>query len=253
MNRFDLKNKKVLITGSSGGLGYTMAHGLAKEGATVILNGRNKDKLHKAIQLLKQKSLQVDGYVFDVTDKNQVKESILMITEKYGSIDVLVNNAGIQIRGPLEDFEENDWDLIIKTNLSSAFIVGKHVVRGMIERRSGKIINICSLQSDLARPTIAPYSASKGGLKMLTRAMATEWAKHNIQVNAIGPGYFKTEMTKALYENKEFDAWLCSRTPANRWGNPEELLGSLIFLASEASSYVNGQIIYIDGGMTACV
>lgn len=253
MSRFNLKNKIILITGSSSGLGFTMARGLAQEGAVVILNGRDEVKLTNSVQLLRNENLNVDGFAFDVSDSAEVKKSVSQITEKYGTIDVLVNNAGIQIRGPLEDFTETDWNRILQINLSSAFIVSREIIKSMIERKSGKIINICSLQSDLARPTIAPYSVSKAGLKMLTKAMATEWAKHNIQVNAIGPGYFKTEMTKALHENKEFDSWLCNRTPANRWGNPEELLGALIFLASEASSYVNGQIIYIDGGMTACV
>jgi gluconate 5-dehydrogenase len=253
MNRFNLENGIVLITGSSSGLGFIMARGLAQEGATVILNGRNKNKLAHAVQELQKENLNVSGSIFDVSDSTSVKTGIKQITKVFGTIDILVNNAGIQIRGPLEDFEESDWDKILKINLSSAFLVSKEIIKGMINRKSGKIINICSLQSDLGRPTIAPYSASKGGLKMLTRAMATEWAKHNIQINAIGPGYFKTDMTKALYENPEFDGWLCNRTPSNRWGNPEELIGTLIFLASEASSYVNGQIIYVDGGMTACV
>ena len=253
MNRFNFENKIILITGSSSGLGFIMARGLAQEGAIVILNGRDGVKLTNTVQSLRNENLNVDGFVFDVSDSTEVKKSVAQITTKYGNIDILVNNAGIQIRGALEDFEEADWNQILKINLSSAFFVSKEVVKSMIERKSGKIINICSLQSDLARPTIAPYSASKGGLKMLTRAMATEWAKYNIQVNAIGPGYFKTEMTKALYQNREFDTWLCNRTPANRWGNPDELLGVLIFLASGASSYVNGQIIYVDGGMTACV
>jgi len=253
MNLFNLENKIVLITGSSSGLGFVMARGLAQEGATVILNGRDEDKLMQAVQELKNENLKISGSAFDVSDSTSVKKGIDKIKNDFGPIDILVNNAGIQIRGPLEDFEESDWNKILKINLSSAFLVSKEIVKGMIHRKSGKIINICSLQSDLGRPTIAPYSASKGGLKMLTRAMATEWAKHNIQVNAIGPGYFKTDMTKALWENPTFDSWLCARTPSNRWGNPEELLGALIFLASDASSYVNGQIIYVDGGMTACV
>ena len=228
---FDLNNKIILLTGSSGGLGFTMARGLAKEGAIVILNGRNKEKLIQASERLKQEKISAEGFAFDVSDSSGVEDGIRKIIEKYGRIDVLVNNAAIQIRGPLEDFEEADWNQIINVNLSGAFIVSKQIVKGMILQKSGKIINICSLQSDLGRPTIAPYAASKGGLKMLTRAMATEWAKHNIQVNAIGPGYFKTEMTKSLYENPEFDSWLCSRTPSNRWVNPVELLGTMIFVA----------------------
>ena len=253
ISRFSVDNKVILVTGSSGGLGYILARGLAKEGAQVILNGRDQEKLNKLVIALQKENLAVDGFAFDVSDAGEVSKGMKKIFKQYGEIDVLVNNAGIQIRGALEDFEEADWNRILNVNLSSAFFVSREIVKGMIQKKSGKIINICSLQSDLARPTIAPYTASKGGLKMLTRAMATEWGKHNIQVNAIGPGYFKTEMTKSLYENPEFDSWLCRRTPSNRWGDPEELLGVLIFLASEASSYVNGQIIYVDGGMTACV
>ncbi|NOX64216.1 MAG: SDR family oxidoreductase, partial [Chlorobi bacterium] len=168
-------------------------------------------------------------------------------------IDILVNNAGIQIRGNLENFDLLDWQRLIDVNLTGAFLVSKAVVKDMIEKKSGKIINICSIQSELARPSIAPYTASKGGLKNLTKGMATDWGKYNIQVNGIAPGYFKTEMTKALYNDEKFDSWLCSRTPANRWGEPEELIGSLIFLASNASSYVNGHLVYVDGGMLACV
>lgn len=192
MKIFSVKNKIVLITGSTSGLGFIMARALANEGATVILNGRDEVKLTSAIHTLRKDDLNVDGFAFDVSDSRAVKAGISRIMERYKIIDVLVNNAGIQIRGPLEDFEEADWDKLLKINLSSAFLVSKKIIKGMIKRRSGKIINICSLQSDLARPSIAPYSASKGGLKMLTRAMATEWAKYNIQVNAIGPGYFKT-------------------------------------------------------------
>jgi gluconate 5-dehydrogenase len=182
-----------------------------------------------------------------------VERGITEIEKKLGVIDILVNNAGIQHRAPLEEFELADWNRVINTNLTGAFIVSRAVVKSMIQRKSGKIINICSLQSELGRPTIAPYAAAKGGLKMLTRAMATEWAKHNVQVNGIGPGYFKTNLTKALWENPEFDSWLCNRTPAHRWGNPEELIGTLIYLSSPASSFLNGQIIYVDGGITACI
>jgi len=197
--------------------------------------------------------LAVYGYIFDISKPEEVQASIAAIEKEIGTIDVLVNNAGIQIRGKLEEFDLGDWNKVLDTNLTGAFVVSKAVVKGMIERKQGKIINICSLQSELARNTIAPYAAAKGGLKMLTRAMATEWAKHNVQVNGIGPGYFKTAITKALYENPEFDAWLCSRTPVGRWGNPEELLGTLIYLSSEASSFVNGQLIFVDGGITACI
>ena len=173
--------------------------------------------------------------------------------KKLAPIDVLVNNAGIQIRAPLHEFDAENWRKILDINLTGAFLTSKAVVQGMIKRKAGKIINICSIQSELARPTIAPYTASKGGLKLLTRGMATDWGKYNIQVNGIAPGYFKTEMTKSLYEDEKFDAWLCSRVPANRWGDPEELVGGAIFLASKASDYVNGHIIFIDGGLMACV
>jgi gluconate 5-dehydrogenase len=250
---FNIKEKRILITGSSGGLGLVFAQGFCEAGAKVIINGTNQDKLQLAVEKMAQYGYVVSAYKFDITNPADVEENIARIEMEHGNIDVLINNAGIQHRTPLEDFSLENWNSVLNTNLSGAFIVSKAVVKGMIERQSGKIINICSLQSELARPTIAPYAAAKGGLKMLTRAMATEWAKHNIQVNAIGPGYFKTEMTKALWENEEFDTWLCKRTPANRWGNPDELVGALIFLSSNASSFVNGQILFVDGGITACI
>jgi gluconate 5-dehydrogenase len=250
---FDIEGKKILITGSTGGLGYVLAEGLARNGATVILNSRTQEKVDEAVLSFKKQGLSSHGYTFDICNETEVERQISAIEKDMGPIDVLVNNAGIQHRAPLEDFKLEDWNKVINTNLTGAFIVSNAVVRAMIPRQKGKIINICSLQSELGRPSIAPYATAKGGLKMLTKAMATEWARHNIQVNAIGPGYFKTNMTKALYENPEFDAWLCNRTPAHRWGNPEELIGTLIYLASQASSFLNGQIIYVDGGITACI
>jgi gluconate 5-dehydrogenase len=250
---FNIEGKRVLITGSTGGLGFTLAEGLAREGAFVILNGRTREKVDTALLQFEKKGLKVAGSVFDITDSAEVESQISIIEKSAGAIDILVNNAGIQKRGPLEEFSLDDWNNILKVDLTGAFIVSKAVVKGMINRNHGKIINICSLQSELARPSIAPYATAKGGLKMLTRAMAAEWAKFNIQVNGISPGYFKTSMTKALWENPEFDAWLCKRTPASRWGNPEELIGALVFLASDASSYVNGQLIFVDGGITACI
>jgi gluconate 5-dehydrogenase len=250
---FDLRGKTALITGSSGGLGFFMAEGLATQGAKVIMNGRNQEKLRQAEEEIRKTGAKVDGFAFDVTKSAEIEQAAAEIIQKYGVPDILVNNAGIQRRYPLEDFPEEEFDQVMEGNLKSAFLVSKAFVKGMIERKSGKIINICSLQSELGRNTIAPYAASKGGLKMLTRGMATEWARHNIQVNAIGPGYFKTDMTRSLYENQEFDRWLCNRTPANRWGNPQELVGTLVFLASEASSYINGQIIFVDGGITASI
>jgi gluconate 5-dehydrogenase len=250
---FDIKNKTALVTGSSRGLGFVLAKGLALQGARIILNGRDNQQLGKALEEIKVTGAQVDAIAFDVTNMAEIEAAAGKIREKHGELDILVNNAGIQRRHPLEDFPEEEFDQVIESNLKSAFLVSKVFVKEMIRRKSGKIINICSLQSELGRNTITPYAASKGGLKMLTRGMATEWAKYNIQVNAIGPGYYKTEMTKALYENEEFDSWLKARTPADRWGNPGELVGTLIYLASDASSYVNGQIIYVDGGITACI
>ncbi len=244
---FDLTGKVALITGSSRGIGFTLAKGLREAGATIILNGRNEERLRDA-----SKELGGVYYVcFDVTDRDGVKDGIEEVVKKYGGIDILVNNAGIQIRSPLEEFNENDWDRILDVNLKGAFIVSKYVVRGMISRREGKIINICSLMSEVSRPTVAPYTASKGGLRMLTRAMAVEWGRYNIQTNGIGPGYIVTEMTKPLIAREDFDRWVKSRTPAGRWGYPEELIGTVVFLASKASDFVNGQIIYVDGGILA--
>jgi len=253
MDSFDIKNKVVLITGSSGGIGYTLAKGMAMHGATVIINGRNETKIQNTVIELIHRGLNVHGYVFDVNDSAEVNQQIVRIEKEVGPIDVLVNNAGIQIRKPLEDFAEKDWKQIIDTNLTSAFIVSKAVVKGMIKRRQGKIINICSLMSELGRPTIAPYAASKGGLRMLTRAMCVEWARYNIQINGVGPGYFITDMTSSLAEDPQFDSWLKNRTPAARWGDPAELVGTAVFLASKASSYINGQIIYVDGGLLAAI
>lgn len=252
-NIFSIKGKVALVTGSTGALGNTFARGLAQHGATVILNGRNKAKLAEKVQELIDEGFKAYGFAFDVTRGEEVNRSILQIENELGPIDILVNNAGINLRAPLEDYKDEDWDKIIGINLTGPYQVAKAVVQSMIKRKSGKIINIGSVQNELGRPTIAPYAASKGGLKMLTKGMAIDWAKYNIQVNGIGPGYFKTEMTKALYENPEFDAWLKGRTPSNRWGDPEELMGALLYLASGASSYVNGHTIYVDGGLLASV
>jgi gluconate 5-dehydrogenase len=253
-NIFHLKGKIALITGSSRGLGLVMAKGLASAGATIILNCRskNKDKLNQVVDQFKQDGIEnVHGYAFDITKKNDIYRQVKKIENEIGPIDILVNNAGVQRRKLLEEFEESVWKEVIDTNLTGAFLTSQQVVAGMIKRKSGKIINICSLQSELGRETIAPYSAAKGGLKMLTKAMAVEWAKYNIQINGIGPGYFITDMTRALVDNKEFNQWIINRTPAKRWGDPEELVGVLIFLSSEASNFVNGQIIYVDGGILA--
>lgn len=250
---FELTGKTAFVTGSGQGLGFEIATGLGQAGATVVLNDIVEGRLAGAVESLKCEGIAAHGYVMDVTDSEEVRSTVDLIEREVGPIDILVNNAGIQIRNPFEEFKEDDWDRLISANLTSVFLVTKHVVKGMIERRSGKIINICSMQSELGRPTIAPYAASKGGVKMLTKSMATEWGKHNIQANGIGPGYFITEMTRPLVEDEKFNSWLCSRTPADRWGDPKELRGPAVFLASEASDYVNGHILYVDGGMLACV
>lgn len=250
---FNLDGKKILITGSGRGIGFTLAKGLGKAGGTIIINDIEEKRLNDALIHLKEEGVAAHGAIFDVRDEAAIRNEVARIEDELGVINVLINNAGIQIRGTLENFTVDDWHTILDINLSGAFLTAKSVVQSMIKKKSGKIINICSIQSELARPTIAPYTASKGGLKLLTRGMATDWGKYNIQVNGIAPGYFKTEMTKTLYEDKKFDAWLCSRVPANRWGNPDELVGAAIFLASKASDYVNGHLLYVDGGLLACV
>jgi gluconate 5-dehydrogenase len=250
---FDLTGKIALITGSSRGIGFGIARGLGQAGATIILNGRNAERLNRAVSTLSSEGLKVYGYSFDVSDSNQVDQKISTIEREVGPVDILVNNAGIQRRGPLETIEESVWREVIETNLTAVFLMSKRVVKGMIDRRSGKIINICSLMSEISRPTIAPYSASKGGVKMLTKAMAVEWAKYNIQVNGIGPGFIVTEMNKVLLEDQKFDAMVRSRTPAGRWGEPSDLGGAAIFLASRASDYITGQIIYVEGGLLSAL
>jgi len=252
-NIFDISGNIALITGSGGGLGLVMARGLAGFGAKVILHGRNQEKVQSSAKKMAEEGFDVGSCTFDVANSGAIQEGIRKLTEEHGPIDILVNNAGMQHRSPLEEFPEEAWDKVISTNLKAPWLIAKAVAGDMIRRRKGKIINICSIQSELGRPTITPYATSKGGLKMLTRGMAVEWAKHNIQVNGIGPGYFKTDLTRALHEDPEFDRWLCSRTPSNRWGDPEELIGALVFLASDASSYVNGQIVYVDGGLLVSV
>jgi gluconate 5-dehydrogenase len=244
---FDVAGKRVLITGSSGGLGLELARGFLLAGSTVILNGRSEAKLDAVVESLRHEKLDASGYSFDVGKEDEVKEAVAQI----GRIEVLINNAGIQRRASLENVSLELWEDVLRTNLTSAFLVAREVAPGMIERGSGKIVNICSLMSDLGRTTTGPYTAAKGGLKMLTKAMCADWAKHNIQVNGIGPGYFLTEMTRPLANDPDFDKWVKGRTPAGRWGTPSELVGAAIFLSSEASSFMNGQILYIDGGMSA--
>ena len=244
---FNLKAKRALITGSSQGIGLALAAGLGRAGASLIINGRDKEKLEAARQEFVAKGLEVQVAAFDVTDEAQVNAAIAEL----GEIDILINNAGMQFRTPLEDFPADKFRELLRMNIESAFLVGKAVAKGMIARQRGKIINICSVQSELGRPSIAPYTATKGAIKMLTKGMCADWAKHNIQVNAIGPGYFKTPLNQALVDNPEFSSWLEKRTPAGRWGTVDELVGAAVFLASPASSFVNGHILYVDGGITS--
>lgn len=248
---FSVKGKIVLITGSTQGLGLTFAKGFAAAGARVVLNGRDPEKLKRVVGEFRQEFGIAEGYAFDVADSESVKQSIERVEKEIGPIDVLVNNAGIQRRAPLEELSLEDWKTVIDVNLTAAFYVGQCAAKGMIQRKTGKIINITSLNAEMARPSIGNYSAAKGGLKMLTKSMATEWGKYNIQTNAIGPGYFATELTMKLVNDPEFDSWVKKEVPLGRWGDPEDLIGAAIFLASEASCYVNGHTLYVDGGWQA--
>lgn len=251
---FDLTDRLALVTGSSRGLGLAMASGLADAGARVVLHGRDTERLVAAAAGIGERTGRTPATTtFDVTDPAAVAEAAAALLEQHGTPDVLVNNAGIQRRAPFAEFPVADWDAVIAANLSSAFYVSRHLVPAMVERGSGKVINIASVQSLLARQTIAPYSASKGGLAALTKGMAADLARHGIQVNAISPGYFATEMNQALVADGEFTAWVTQRTPAQRWGRVEELIGTLVYLAGDASSFVSGQNIFVDGGMTAVV
>ena len=247
---FSLEGRLALVTGSGQGIGYALARGLAEHGAAVVLNGRSADKIEKAAATLRDEGFAVHSTIFDVVDPKAVEAGVADVEEKIGAIDILVNNAGIQFRTPLEDFPDDKWQLLLQTNVTGVFNVGKAVARRMIPRGKGKIINVASVQSELARPGIAPYTATKGAVKNLTRGMCTDWAKHGLQVNAIAPGYFRTELTQALVDDPEFSAWLAKRTPAGRWGDVQELIGAAVFLASDASSFVNGHVLYVDGGIT---
>ena len=248
---FDLTGRTALVTGSSQGLGLALARGLAQAGAAVVLNGRDANKLATAAATLRAEGARVSIAAFDVTDGASSAAAVAKIETEVGPIDILINNAGIQRRAPLAEMTEEQWRAVIDTNLTSAFLVSRAVAPRMIARGGGKIINICSVMIEVSRPTIANYAAAKGGLKMLTRAMAVEWARHGLQCNGIAPGYFVTELNKPLVENVEFNRWICGRTPAGRWGQPHELAGAAIFLASRASDFVNGQILTVDGGLLA--
>jgi gluconate 5-dehydrogenase len=248
---FRLDGRLAFVTGSSAGIGLGLARGLAQAGATLILNGRDATKLTVAANTLRAEGFTVHERAFDVTDPVAVKANVDSIEREVGGIDILINNAGIQRRAPLHEFSHQDWHELMQTNLDSVFFVGQAVAQHMITRKKGRIINICSVQSELGRPGISPYMASKGALKMLTKGMAIDWGPLGLNVNGIGPGYFKTELNDKLVNDPTFSAWLTNRTPSRRWGEVEELAGAAVFLASDASSFVNGHILYVDGGVTA--
>lgn len=253
-NLFDIQGQLALITGSTRGLGNALARGLAEQGAHVIVHGRRQDAADEAARkLAAETGAKVDAVAFDVTDAEAVKAAIDPLIERLGVPNILVNNAGLQKRAPFNDFDPADWDAVIATNLSSAFYVSKAVSPAMSERGSGKIVNIGSVQSKLARETIVPYAASKGGVALLTQGMAADLARYGIQVNCLSPGYFQTDMNQALWQDADFNAWIEKRTPAQRWGQVEELVGTLIYLCSGASNFVSGQNVFVDGGMTSVV
>ena len=248
---FRLDGRLALVTGSSAGIGLALARGLAQAGARVVLNGRDATKLAQTAAMLTAEGLQVHARAFDVTQREQIDANVAGIEAELGAIDILVNNAGIQRRAPFHEFATADWDELMRTNLDSIFHVGQSVARHMIPRQRGRIINICSVQSELGRPGIAPYTASKGAVKMLTKGMAIDLGPHGINVNGLGPGYFKTELNAKLVADETFSAWLINHTPSRRWGDVEDLAGAAVFLASDASRFINGHILYVDGGVTA--
>lgn len=250
---FDLTGQVALVTGSSRGIGNSLALGLAEAGAHVVINARTAAHVEAAVEALQRAGHQADGSVFDVTNADQIEAAIADIETRIGPIDICVNNAGIQRRVPLHEVSPELWAEVLDANLTSAFLVGSAVARKMMPRGAGKIINICSVMSALGRPTTGPYTASKGGLKMLTQAMCADWARFGLQINGIGPGYFLTELTQPLADDPTFDGWIKQRTPAGRWGTTDELAGAAVFLSSRASDFVNGQIIYVDGGLLAVV
>jgi gluconate 5-dehydrogenase len=253
-NLFDLAGKTALVTGSSDGLGLAMARGLAEAGAAIVLNGRDERKLAKVAKSFETEGRRTHAQAFDVADEASVLAAFEHFDAAGVAIDILVNNAGFQLRKPMLEVTTAEWRRVVETHLTGSFQVGREAARRMIARgRGGKIINVASLASEVARATIAPYNAAKGGIRMLTRSMAAEWAAHGIQANGIGPGYIDTEMTKALVADPKFDSWVRGRTPSGRWGKPEDLIGVAVFLASPASDYVNGQIIYVDGGLLAVI
>jgi gluconate 5-dehydrogenase len=247
---FDLKGKRALVTGGTQGIGAAIVNALCSVGASVIVNGRNEEKLKQSLSTLKASGFDVHGSLFDIKEPKVAEGAINRIEGEIGPIDILVNNAGIIKRAPAEDLDEQDWNDVIQTNLTGAFLMSKFVGRNMIKRRQGKIINVCSLMSELGRDTVVAYAAAKGGLKMLTRNLATEWAPYNMQINGIGPGYIATPINESYrVPGNPLNDYIISRTPAGRWGTPEDLMGAAIFLASRASDFINGHIIYVDGGL----
>ena len=252
---FDISGRIALVTGSSRGIGNAIARGLAGAGAVVVLNGLDVDRLEDARAALAAEfgEDRIFARRFDVTDAAEAADGVAWVEREVGPLQILVNNAGVQHRVPMLELDVADWERVMRTNLTSAFLVGREAARHMIPRGQGKIINIASVQADLARPTIAPYTASKGGIRNLTRAMTAEWAGEGLQINAIAPGYIHTEMTQNLVDDEAFNSWILGRTPARRWGSVEDIVGPAIWLASDASNFVNGQVVFIDGGMTTVV
>jgi gluconate 5-dehydrogenase len=253
LNLFDLTGRLALVTGSSQGIGLALARGLGLAGARVILNGRERARLERTKSEFESERIATFAAPFDVTDRAATIAAVAAIERDVGPIDILVNNAGIQRRAPFESFPEETWREIMAANLDSVFHVTQAVGARMLERRRGRIINVCSVASELGRATIVPYAATKGAVRQMTRGLCAEWARRNIQINAIAPGYIRTELNRALIDDEAFSDWVCKRTPAGRWADVEELAGAAIFLASDAASYVNGHILYVDGGLSTSV